>query len=81
MTAADPRFPGEIAIELDGGWALRFQSADSNMAGTSYVRFTNGDSTEQAYWSEDEWRDAPAEVMGAIMGLLTTWAQGPVKEF
>lgn len=33
----------------------------------SYVRVTVG-ALEIAYWASDEWRDAPQEVMGAIMG-------------
>ena len=34
----------------------------------SYVRIVSPLGIEVAYWTADEWRDAPAEVMGAILG-------------
>lgn len=35
-----------------------------------YVRFCNKEGMETAYWGDAEWKDAPAEVMGAIFGAL-----------
>ena len=34
----------------------------------SYVRVCDDDGNEIAYWVADEWREAPEEVMGAIIG-------------
>lgn len=40
-----------------------------------YVRVVeNGE--EVAYWNMDEWRESPAEVMGAIMGAVKEVADG-----
>ena len=46
------------------------EAADANPDGTSYVRFCDQHGHEIAYWNEEEWADAPAEVMGAIFGAI-----------
>jgi hypothetical protein len=34
----------------------------------SYVRVCNDNGDEIAYWTADEWREEPEQVMGAIIG-------------
>lgn len=49
------------------GWTLR---CPAYPAPCNYVRFCDEEENEHAYWCSDEWKDAPEEVMGAIMGVL-----------
>lgn len=61
---------GEMCLTIaETGRKICFERAESNEYGTDYVRVTQ-DSQEIAYWSQDEWRDEPEFVMGAIMGAL-----------
>jgi hypothetical protein len=47
------------------------ESADSNIEGTSYVRFVVNDH-EVLYWNSDEWEEDGQCVMGAIFGALNS---------
>lgn len=57
----------ECIIELSNGREIR---GPAHPAECSYVRITVPGIVplELAYWISDEWRDAPAEVMGALLG-------------
>lgn len=56
----------ETVITLPDGRALHCPAHPEEC---SYVRIVH-DGDEITYWSSDEWREAPAEVMGAILGVL-----------
>lgn len=60
---------GYSPLRFSGAF-LVFENANVNEAGTSYVRVVDATGDELFYWDEDEWREAPAEVMGAIMGAI-----------
>lgn len=76
-----PATDGEVVVLLRDGTALVFPDAATNPDGVTYVRFLASDQKhELAYWESAEWRDAPEEVMGAIMGLLTQAMLPAVKE-
>ena len=47
-----------------------FPSAEADSEGVEYVRFMNKAGKELLYYDQQEWADAPKEVMGAIMGAL-----------
>ena len=46
-----------------------------------YVRVIDRAGHEVAYWTHDEWRDEPMEVMGAIVGALNGGVKRPIPEF
>jgi hypothetical protein len=58
----------ECIIALANGRTLHTDTYASNPEGSSYVRVCAPDGSEIGYWSCDEWREAPQEVMGAILG-------------
>lgn len=58
----------EVVLTQENGMQLVADGEDRT--GTSYVRICDRQGFEVAYWNEDEWREAPAEVMGAIIGAL-----------
>ncbi len=62
----------ETIIKLENGLRLMCPAAP---ALCTYVRVVDTNNQELGYWCDDEWSDAPAEVMGAIIGLLR---KGPV---
>lgn len=35
-----------------------------------YVRIMDEDGNEAGYWTSDEWKESPEEVMGAILGCF-----------
>lgn len=58
----------ECVIELLNGFSIRTDSASDNPEGSSFVRVCDRNGNEVAYWTSDEWRESPEEVMGAILG-------------
>jgi hypothetical protein len=64
----------EVVLTVENGMQLRADGSDPN--GTTYVRVCDPKGREVAYWIEDEWRDEPAFVMGAIIGALCAIKQG-----
>jgi hypothetical protein len=55
----------EIVFELDRGGAIRCPSEPID---GFYVRITDIDGTETAYWDEQEFSDDPEVVLGAFLG-------------
>ena len=60
----------EAWTRLPTGNVLAFENAGTNPEGTDYVRLVAPDGGECAYWTSDEWAEAPVEVMGALCGAL-----------
>lgn len=61
----------EVRLTIaESGRVLAFEGADDNPNGTDYIRVLDEAGQEVAYWSQDEWREEPEFVMGAIMGAL-----------
>ncbi len=61
---------GEVVIDLRDGCTLRsgvYKVNEPNLISGEYVRLCDADGKEILYWDQDEWRDDPALVMGAIM--------------
>jgi hypothetical protein len=62
---------GEVVVKLADGWTLRSGVYDQNdpEAYTSgeYVRLCDPNDVEYVYWDQEEWRNDPALVMGAII--------------
>ncbi|MEJ8837603.1 hypothetical protein [Ramlibacter sp. AN1133] len=68
--AGDATYGDETVIELPGDISMKVPAYPSEC---DYVRVVDRSvrgGAELAYWTSSEWRDAPAEVMGALMGLL-----------
>jgi hypothetical protein len=65
--AGDPQYEEEIAILAHSGFYLKCPAFPQDC---DYVRITDPLGREIAYWVSDEWRESPAEVMGAILGAL-----------
>lgn len=63
--SADCDYGDECVIQLANARELRCPPGDK---ACDYVRITEA-GHELMYWSSDEWRAAPEEVMGAILGL------------
>lgn len=59
----------ECIVPIKGG-TLRFPTYEEESNGVSYVRVVDLEGREIAYWVCDEWREAPEEVMGAILSTL-----------
>jgi len=58
----------ECSVPIAGSArAIHFPAAPDEC---SYVRVVLDGKLEIAYWADDEWKDAPAEVMGALLGAL-----------
>lgn len=62
----------EVVALLADGWTLRsglYKPDDPASLGLSgeYVRLCDPDGNEYAYWDQEEWREDPALVMGAII--------------
>ena len=60
----------EIKIPI-GSRILCFETHEANNEGCSYIRITDEEGKEIAYWDYEEWVESPQEVMGAIMGAIT----------
>lgn len=67
---------GDISIIFPNEENMVFESADSNANGVSFVRFYDLYGDEVAGWTSDEWREAPEEVMGSILGKLCACLKG-----
>lgn len=65
----DPEYPNECAIVTGFGSQVRLPVHPDSC---SYVRVIDATGAQVGYWNEDEWKEAPAEVMGAIFGALNT---------
>jgi hypothetical protein len=65
--AGDPQYEDEIAILAHSGFYLKCPAFPQDC---DYVRITDPLGREIGYWVSDEWRESPAEVMGAILGAL-----------
>lgn len=65
---SDADYGDECVIELASGRTIRTDSYADSPEGSTYVRVCDLDGAEVGYWSSDEWREAPEEVMGAILG-------------
>jgi hypothetical protein len=65
LFAIDAQYGKESILEIAG--SNRRIHCPAYPESCSYVRIVV-DGLEVAYWVEDEWKDAPAEVMGAILG-------------
>lgn len=73
----------EAVARVHNGFQLRSPAYPEEC---TYVRVCDPLGREISYWSADEWKDAPEEVMGAVMGALvrgTSWraskAPSPAK--
>jgi hypothetical protein len=74
-----PEWGTEIVLTVENGMQLRADGEDPT--GTSYVRVCDPEGVEVMYWNEDELRESPAEVMGAIVGALCVVEKGdPERE-
>lgn len=67
---------GEVLLELANGYSLR--SGGTDFISGEYVRLCDPDGEEILYWEQEEWRNDPALVMGAIinsaiMATASTW--------
>jgi len=60
----------DICIIFPSEESMVFESVATNFEGVSFVRFNDIDGDETVGWTSDEWREAPEEVMGAILGKL-----------
>lgn len=69
-----PEYGTEVVLTVGTGMQLVANGEDRD--GTSHVRVCDPQGYEVAYWIEDEWRDEPALVMGAIIGALCSVEQG-----
>jgi hypothetical protein len=65
----DTDYGVECALIAHTGFELRY-SADEH-EDVTYVRVCDPLGREVAYWSDDEWKEDPRLVMGAILGALT----------
>ena len=65
--ADDCSYENEFVIQASSG---RFICAPAYPEECSYVRIVDRAGHELAYWTSDEWKEAPEEVMGAILGAL-----------
>jgi hypothetical protein len=61
-------YEGEAIIPLPSGRELRCPAYPAECDYVRIVLPSQGAPIELAYWISAEWRDAPAEVMGAILG-------------
>jgi hypothetical protein len=64
----DAGYGDECIIDLASGRTIRTDSYADSPEGSTYVRVCEADGAEAGYWTCDEWREAPEEVMGAILG-------------
>lgn len=65
----DNSYGQECALVAHTGFELRYSaSADENL---TYVRVCDPLGREVGYWVDDEWKEDPQIVMGAILGALT----------
>jgi hypothetical protein len=53
---------------------LRFSAAPQEC---DYVRITAAEGKELLYWTSDEWREEPEEVIGALLGACRSGAKTP----
>ena len=65
----------EIQVPTVNGERLCFETTHDNSEGCSYIRFVDANGNQLAYWVCNEWKEAPQEVMGAIMGCLLNGAR------
>lgn len=61
-------YDDECIIEIVGGVAIHCPSYPEDC---SYVRVVQG-GCEIGYWTADEWRDEPEEVMGTLLGAAAS---------
>lgn len=68
VNGSDADYGDECVIELASGRTIRTDSYADSPEGSTHVRVCEQDGTEVGYWTSDEWREEPEEVMGAILG-------------
>ncbi len=73
----DEDYGQEVALVAHTGFQLRYSATDEEC---DYVRVCDPLGRELMYWHQDEWRDDPAVVMGAILGALVRGAPELVKK-
>jgi len=62
--------PHEVIVPLENGNTLRsgvYDPQDDSLTCGEYVRLCDPNGNEIVYWDQEEWRDDPALVMGAII--------------
>jgi hypothetical protein len=60
----------EVELPLANGWKLVsgvYNPGDNSLTCGEYVRLCDEDGNEHLYWDQEEWREDPALVMGAII--------------
>lgn len=72
----DEDYGQEVALVAHTGFQLRYSATDEEC---DYVRVCDPLGRELMYWNQDEWRDDPAVVMGAILGALVRGEPEVVK--
>jgi len=73
LTATDD---GDVSIIFPNDENMTFDSSSNNADGVSFIRFHDLFGDEIVGWTSDEWREAPEEVMGAILGKLCECLKG-----
>lgn len=63
----------ECVVRLKDGYELRFPSYPGDCA---YVRVTDEDGEEEAYWHYDEFVQDPKDTLGALLGCLNKHMNG-----
>lgn len=67
QATGDETYGPEVALLAHTGFQLRY---DALAPTCDYVRVCDPLGRETMYWHQDEWREDPAGVMGAILGAL-----------
>lgn len=71
ITNPVPDYGDECVVRLANGGQLRCPTYPKEC---DYVRVVGADGSEQGYWNTDELSEAPAEVLGAILGAANASA-------
>jgi len=58
---------GEVVVPVANGCTLRSGSTSSDFVSGEYVRLCDPDGNELLYWDNEEWKEDPVLVMGAII--------------
>ncbi len=77
---AQGEYQRECRIEVGGGIELRGPAFPSECDYVRVVDMAVAGGVELMYWSSDEWKDAPTEVMGAVLALLAQFRPAKVLQ-